>query len=104
MLDLFKRATASALATIGESAVLRASVPCQVNVEEGVMLSGLDTEFEAARDTRNMATVRAVATISAEVDPKVGDALSIGKVGYRLDTLLEDAGPFRRFVLLKVNS
>lgn len=102
MLDLFRDATATALSVLGEAAVLRGSVQCQVAVEHGVQLAGLDTEFEAARDTRNAVLVRSVATISQEFSPRVDDTLTIGTQSYKLDVLLEDAGPFRRFVLLKV--
>lgn len=102
MLDLFRDATATALSTIGEGAVLRGSVQCQVAVEDGVQLGGLDTEFETARETRNATMVRSVATIASDVNPRVGDSLAIGSQSYKLDVLLDDAGPFRRFVLLKV--
>jgi hypothetical protein len=102
MLDLFRQATTSALALLGEGAFLRGDVACQVNVEDGVEFAGLDTEFEATRESRNAVLVRSVATISSEVNPKVGDALMVGTRSYKLDVLVEDAGPFRRFVLLKV--
>ena len=102
MLDLFRQATTSALAILGEGAVLRGTVQCKVAVEDGVQLAGLDTEFETARDTRNAVMVRSVATISSEHNPKVGDSLVISSTNYKLDVLLEDAGPFRRFILLKV--
>ena len=102
MLDIFRRATGSALAALGEGAFLRGTVACSVNVEDGVQFAGLDTEFEATRESRNLTIVRSVATISADLNPKPGDALSVGGKTYRLDVLIEDAGPFRRFVLLKV--
>ncbi|MEN9317357.1 MAG: hypothetical protein RIS35_3750 [Pseudomonadota bacterium] len=102
MLDIFRRATESALAALGEGALLRGSVPCVVNVEDGLQLTGLDTNFEAVRESRNLSSIRSVATISSEYNPKIGDALTVGDRIYRLDMLLEDAGAFRRFVLLKV--
>jgi len=102
MLDLFRQATQDALSILGEGAVLRGTVQCRAAVEDGVQLAGLDTEFEAARDSRNAVMVRSVATISSEYSPKVGDTLTVGTVNYKLDVLMDDAGPFRRFVLLKV--
>ena len=110
MLDIFTQATKDALALLGESAFLRGTVSCQVNIERGVQLAGLDTEFETARETRNAVMTRDVVTIDASLDPKVGNTLRVGAVvegaipvgqNYRLDVLLEDGGPFRRFVLLK---
>lgn len=73
-----------------------------MNIERGVQLAGLDTEYETARETRNAIMTRDVATLSATLDPSVRDSLTVGSVVYMLDVLLEDAGPFRRFVLLKV--
>lgn len=102
MLDLFRQATKDALSLLGESAFLRGSEPCQVNIERGVQLAGLDTEFETARDSRNAVILRDVATLDADLNPKVRDALTVGTQQYRLDVLIEDNGASRRFVLLKV--
>jgi hypothetical protein len=112
MLDLFRQATKDALALLGESALLRATEPCQVNIERGVQLSGMDTDFESSRESRVFATTRDVATIAGEFNPRVGDTLRVGAyaidgtipVGqnYKLDVPLEDVGAFRRFVLLAV--
>jgi 3-deoxy-D-arabino-heptulosonate 7-phosphate (DAHP) synthase len=102
VLDLFRQATTSALALLGEGAFLRGTVACRVNVEDGVQFAGLDTEFEATRESRNAVMTRTLATISTEYSPKVGDTLAIGARNYILDVMVEDAGPFRRFVLLKV--
>ena len=73
-----------------------------MNVERGVQLAGLDTEYETARDTRNTIMTRDVATIFGSLNPKVGNALTVAGTNYKLDVLLEDAGAFRRFVLLEV--
>ena len=112
MLDLFRQATKDALALLGESALLRATEPCQVNIERGVQLSGMDTDFESSRDTRAVFVTRDIAHIDASLLPKAGDSLRVGDyaidgtipVGqnYKLDVPLEDAGAFKRFVLLKV--
>ena len=102
MLDLFRQATKDALSLLGESAFLRGSEPCQVNIERGVQLAGLDTEFEASRDSRNAVLLRDVATLDADLNPKVRDTLAVGAQQYRLDVLIDDNGASRRFVLLKV--
>lgn len=73
-----------------------------MNIERGVQLAGLDTEYETARDTRNTIMTRDVATIAGSLNARVGNTLSVGADNYKLDVLLEDAGAFRRFVLLKV--
>lgn len=107
MLDLFAQATKSALSLLGESALLRGDVPCKVNIERGVQLTGLDTEFETARDTRMAVTVRDVATIDGDLDPRVGEFLNVIDADgntltlYKLDVKVEDTGVFRRFVLVK---
>lgn len=102
MLDLFRQATESALSLLGESALLRGTIVCQVNIEHGVQLTGMDTAFEAARDTRAAATTRSVATIASAHEPRGGDSLTQGTSNYRLDALLEDTGAFRRYTLIKV--
>lgn len=106
MLPVFAQATKSALSLLGESALLRESEPCKVNIERGVQFTGLDTEFETARDTRIVGTTQDVATIDASLNPKVGDRIDMidadGVVlsSFKLDVKIEDAGPFRRFVVL----
>ena len=93
MLDLFRQATESALALLGEGAFLRGNVPCQVNIEHGVQLTGFDDEMVVDKD---------IATISTSVNPKVGDTLDHPDGKFVLDALLEDKGAFRRFVIRKV--
>lgn len=102
MLSIFAQATQDALAILGESALLRGAEVCRVNIERGVQLTGIDTDYETARDTRNLIVTRDVATIDGALAPKTGDSLAVGSVNYRLDMLLEDKGAFRRYVLLKV--
>lgn len=72
-----------------------------MNIERGVQLTGMDTEYETARDTRNAVLLRDVATLDADLNPKVRDTLTVGAQVYRLDVLIEDNGASRRFVLLK---
>lgn len=92
MLNLFKQATKSALTLLGEGSFLRGSVPCQVNIEYGVQLTGIDD---------NMVVDKDVATIDSDVNPKVGDTLTHPDGTFVLDVKLEDKGAFRRFVLRK---
>jgi hypothetical protein len=98
MLNLFARATKSALSLLGESALLRGSEACQVNIERGVQLEGL--ESDTARE-QYAVVHRDVATIDSGYNPKVGDTLAHPDGNFVLDVLLEDRGAFRRFVLRK---
>ncbi len=110
MLDIFRQATASALSLLGEGALLRLTEPCQVNIERDVQLTGMDTEFETARDTRAAIMRRDVMTIHGDLNPKTRDVVRVGPVdvdgtipigrSYRLDVLLEDCGAFRRFAII----
>lgn len=93
MHTLLKRAVKSALSRMGEGSFLRGDVPCQVHVEHGVQLAGEDDTMVVQRD---------VATIDADLAPKVGDTLAHPDGSYKLDVLLEDRGAYKRFVLLKV--
>lgn len=93
MLDLFKRATKSALSLLGESAFLRGTVPCKVNIEHGVQFAGMDDNVLVDRD---------VATIDSDLNPKVGDTLTHPDGNFVLDTKIEDRGAFSRFIVRKV--
>ena len=90
MLSLFKTATKSALSLLGESSFLRGTVPCKVNIEHGVQLTGIDDMIVVSRS---------VATIDSDLAPKVGDALTHPDGNYVLDVLMEDKGAFQRFVV-----
>jgi hypothetical protein len=102
MLDHFRQAVEDALSLHGESALLRGTEPCQVAVERGVQLSGLDTEYETARDTRNAIYTRDIATIDSLMNPKAGDSLTIGAEDYLLDAKVDDSGAYARFIIVKV--
>jgi hypothetical protein len=93
VLDAFRQATKAALSLLGEGSLLRGTVSCKVNIEHGVQLTGYDD---------NVVVTRSVATIDSEVDPKVGDTLTHPDGNFKLDTLLEDKGAFRRFMLLRL--
>lgn len=103
MLDLFRQASKDALALLGEGAFLRGSVPCQVTIEHGVQLTGFNNAGAGTSYTDGdyLTVERDVATIESSVNPKVGDALTHPDGSYVLDSLLEDKGSYRRFVLLK---
>lgn len=94
MLDIFSKATKAALSALGEGSLLRGTVSCKVNIEHGVQLTGLDD---------SVVVNRSVATIGAEHNPRVGDTLTHPDGTFKLDVLLDDRGPFRRFVLLKTS-
>lgn len=99
MLDLFKQAAKDALSLVGESALLRGTVPCQVNIEHGVQLEGFD--FNPTQE-RYVTVPRDVATIESVLNPKVGDALTHPDGSYKLDVLIEDTGAVKRFVVVGV--
>ena len=99
MLDLFAQAAEDALALIGEGAVLRGQVPCQVNIEHGVQLEGFD--FNVSEE-RYVTLPRSIATIESKHNPKVGDTLTHPEGEFVLDVLLVDTGSLKRFVVVKV--
>ena len=99
MLDLFKQAAKDALSLVGESALLRGAVPCQVNIEHGVQLEGFD--FNVSQE-RYVSLPRDVATIESVHGPRVGDTLAHTDGNFKLDVLIEDTGALRRFVVVKV--
>lgn len=99
MLDLFTQAAEDALACIGEGAVLRGQVPCQVNIEHGVQLEGFD--FNVSEE-RYVTLPRSIATIESRHAPKVGDTLTHPDGDFVLDVLIVDAGSLKRFVVVKV--
>jgi hypothetical protein len=113
--DIFAQATKDALSLLGKSALLREGVPCQVNIERDVQLTGMDTPYETAKETRGVVLTRDVMTIEAVYDPKTRDTVRVGEivmvddvptvpvgVNYRLDALVDDAGPWRRFAIIKL--
>jgi hypothetical protein len=99
MLDLFANAADDALDLIGEGAVLRGQVPCQVNIEHGVQLEGFD--FSVSEE-RYVTLPRSVATIASKHNPRVGDSLTHPDGNFLLDVMVADAGSLKRFVVVKV--
>lgn len=102
MLDLFRQATETALSLLGEDAVLRGNTPCKVNVEHGVRVAKLQESFSSEADLAHAMVERDIATIANTYSPRVGDTLAHPNGTYRLDSVLEDRGAYRRFILLRV--
>lgn len=93
MLDAFKAMSEGVLSLLGEDSFLRGEpVSYRVNIEHGVQFVGSDDSIVAPRD---------VATIPAEANAEPGDSLVHPDGAYVLDTLLQDNGVNRRFILRK---
>ncbi len=102
MLDLFRQATETALSLLGEDAVLRGNTPCKVNIEPGVRVTKFQESFASEADLAHAMVERDIATISTLYSPRVNDTLTHPSGTYRLDSVLEDRGSYRRFILLRV--
>lgn len=100
-LGAFARMSSDILNAIGEGSTLRANVPCKVNIEHGVQLTGAlprsGVNYVAHDD--DFITERSVATIPKSLAPKAGDALTHPDGAYILDALLSDNGYNQRFIL-----
>ena len=92
-IDVFRRMSDTVLTLLGENSTLRGSVPCKVNIEHGVQVTGEDGL---------MVLERSVATISAAHNPKVGDMLTHPDGTYRLDVQMGNNGYNKRFILVPV--
>lgn len=92
MLAVFQRMTKGILAVLGEDSLLRGTVSCRVNIENGVQVVGHDDNTVVEKD---------VATIDIEFDPRVGDTLTGPNGSFKLDALFLDNGYSRRFILIK---
>lgn len=92
MLELFRAAAADALSLLGEGATLRGTVPCQVNIEHGVQLTGFEDD---------MVVAKSIATIAKTYAPKVGDTLTHPDGAFVLDAVLVDTQATTRFILRK---
>ena len=84
--------TKGILAVLGEDSLLRGTVSCRVNIENGVQVIGNDDHVVVEKD---------VATIDIEFNPKVGDTLTGPNGSFKLDALFSDNGYSRRFILIK---
>lgn len=92
MLEVFRAAAASMLATLGQPSMLRGTEPCNVHIGHGVQIEGLDD---------NAVYTRSVATIDAVMTPKDGDTLSHPDGQFVLDSLLKNDGAKVRYILRK---
>lgn len=81
------------LAAFGEESVLRGSEPCRVNIEHGVQVTGPDgfTVLE-----------KSIATVSCEMNPKVGDTFTHPEGKFKLDVETSNNGANRRFIVLRL--
>ena len=104
---IFGRMTESVLGLLGEDALLRDTVPCKINLEHGVQLTGIDGERAAARG--DLVVNSDVATIAKRHDPKGGDKITFSAgsgphagTRWRLETMLEDNGFSRRYQVIQL--
>lgn len=90
----FRRATQAILRHLGGPGTLRgAATQHPVDIERDVQYAGLDGEIIVAKF---------VGTFDASENAQTNDVFSNGADTYRLDTLIDDDGYARRFVLLKL--
>lgn len=109
MSSVFGRMAQGVLSVLGEDALLRGAVPCKINIEHGVQLTGMDGESAAYRG--DLVVNRDVATVLKTHDPKAGDIFTFAVDGggphagqsWRLETMIEDNGFTRRYVALQVS-
>lgn len=100
MLDLFKQMSKSILAVLGEDALLRGTVACRINIENGVQFSGMDGD--QARYKGELSLDRDVATIPIEHNPVVNDQFTQNGKTYMLEHKIEDNGVTRKFVIMEL--
>ena len=95
MLDVFKRMGRGVLLLLGENATLRYNVATKANIEHGVDTYGIDGSGN------QVVYQHSIATISKDVNPKVGDRLVHPDGTFILDVLHEDNGVNQAFILRK---
>lgn len=106
MSSVFGRMAKGILTVLGEDALLRNAVPCKINIEHGVQLTGMDGESASYRG--DLVVARDVATIEKQHDPKSGDRFRFepdsgphAGTTWRLEGLVEDNGYTRRYVVMR---
>lgn len=108
MASVFGRMTESVLSLLGEDALLRGAVPCKVNIEHDVQLTGMDGERAANRG--DLYVNSDVVTIAKRHNPKGGDAVVFVGDGphtgrsFRLETMIEDNGYSRRYIVIETTA
>lgn len=95
MLAVFQRMTKTVLAALGEDSFLRSSEPCRVNIEHGVQTTGPDGL---------VVVEQSIATIDADMQPRVGDMLVHPDGHYRLDVETTNNGHSKRFIVLPLDA
>ena len=106
MLPLFAAAAKAILASIGEDGLLRGTVPCRINIEHAVQVTGIDAGSRA-EDRRDLLVDRDVASIESIYAPKYGDPITVfhqdgSSTNYTLEFAIRDNGALKRFVVMEV--
>lgn len=108
MTSVFGRMAQGVLSVLGENALLRGTVPCKINIEHGVQLSGMDSENASYRG--DLVVARSVASVLKSMEPRGGDSFTFADNSgphagqtWRLETMIEDNGYIRRYTVLKVS-
>lgn len=108
MSSVFGRMAQGILSVLGEDALLREAVPCKINIEHGVQLTGMDGESAVYRG--DLVVERDVVTILKTANPKSGDRFKFNPNSgphadqtWQLESMIEDNGYTRRFVVLRVS-
>lgn len=106
--SVFGRMAQGILSVLGEDALLAGDVPCKINIEHGVQLTGVDGESAAYRG--DLVVQRDVATVLLSANPRAGQQFTFDIEGggphagqtWRLESMIEDNGFTRRYIVLKV--
>lgn len=88
--DIFNRAAQGVLAGLGEDSFLRGTVPCKVNIEHGVQMTGYED---------GLIVEKSVATIDKTLAPKRGDTLTHPDGNYVIDGVMTLSGFTGRYIL-----
>jgi hypothetical protein len=91
MADPFARMTDRLLAHLGREAVLRGTEPCNVNIEQGVAVTGEYGEVVGHRT---------LAYVPSALLPRSGDTLQLGAKTFTLDSLESDDGYTARYFVI----
>lgn len=98
MISHFADMAADILDLLGEDAFFDGGTePIKINIEHGVQLTGIGGEEASYRG--DLVVNRDVATIHHMHNPTVGKRFIQNGLTYRLETLLEDNGATRRYVI-----
>jgi hypothetical protein len=84
------RATTRLLAHVGESAMLRGTVACEVAIQHGVVVDGLYGE---------VSVYRTVSFLLESLVPRAGDTLTVGTKDYVIDAVDSGNGYLTRVIL-----